>query len=68
MGKLTKTKKEAFSEETFTYINRMFSGGLNMSNILIVGANRGIGYYMANSFTGKGNNVTVLDIQDDHIR
>ena len=23
-GKLTKTKKEAFSEETFTYINRMF--------------------------------------------
>lgn len=38
-----------------------------MSNILIVGANRGIGYYMAIRLLEKGNNVTVLDIQDDHI-
>lgn len=38
-----------------------------MSNILIVGANRGFGYYMAIRLLEKGNNVTVLDIQDDHI-
>lgn len=38
-----------------------------MSNILIVGANRDIGYYMAIRLLEKGNNVTVLDIQDDHI-
>ena len=31
-----------------------------MSNILIVGANRGIGYYMAIRLLEKGNNVTCL--------
>lgn len=38
-----------------------------MSNILIVGANQGIGYYMVVRLLEKGNKVTVLDIQDDHI-
>ena len=38
-----------------------------MSNILIVGANQGIGYYMAIRLLEKGNKVTVLDIQDNHI-
>lgn len=38
-----------------------------MSNILIVGANQGIGYYMVVRLLEKGNKVTVLDIWDDHI-
>lgn len=38
-----------------------------MSNILIVGANQGIGYWMVRCFLEKGNNVTVLDIQEEHI-
>lgn len=39
-----------------------------MSNILIVGANQGIGYYMVIRLLEKGNKVAVLDIQDEHIR
>lgn len=38
-----------------------------MSNILIVGANQGIGYYMVIRLLEKGNKVAVLDIQDEHI-
>lgn len=38
-----------------------------MSNILIVGANQGIGYWMVNCLLEKGNKVTVLDIQEEHI-
>ncbi len=38
-----------------------------MSNILIVGANQGIGYYMAKQLLEDGNRVSVLDIQTDHI-
>lgn len=40
---------------------------MNMSNILIVGANQGIGYYMVIRLLEKGNKVAVLDIQDEHI-
>ena len=39
-----------------------------MSNILIVGANQGIGYYMVIRLLENGNKVAVLDIQDEHIR
>ena len=38
-----------------------------MLNILIVGANQGIGYYMVRRLLEKGNKVTVLDIQEEHI-
>lgn len=38
-----------------------------MSNILIVGANQGIGYYMVRRLLEKGNKVAVLDIQEEHI-
>lgn len=38
-----------------------------MSNILIVGANRGIGYYLVNRLLEKGDKVCVLDIQIDQI-
>ncbi len=38
-----------------------------MSNILIVGANQGIGYHMVNRLLEKGNKVTVLDIHKEHI-
>ena len=38
-----------------------------MSNILIVGANQGIGYYMVIRLLEKGNKVAVLDTQDEHI-
>ena len=38
-----------------------------MSNILIVGANQGIGYYMVKRLLEKGSTVTVLDIQEEHI-
>lgn len=32
-------------------------------NILITGANEGIGYYMVTELLGQGNNVTVLDLE-----
>jgi NAD(P)-dependent dehydrogenase (short-subunit alcohol dehydrogenase family) len=38
-----------------------------MSNILIVGANQGIGYYMVKQLLEDGNKVSVLDIQTDHV-
>lgn len=38
-----------------------------MSNILIVGANQGIGYHMVSRLLEKGNKVTVLDIHKEHI-
>ncbi len=36
-----------------------------MANVLIVGANQGIGYYLAERLLELGNTVTVLDIQID---
>ena len=36
-----------------------------MANILIAGANQGIGYYLAERLLELGNSVTVLDIQTD---
>lgn len=38
-----------------------------MANVLIVGANQGIGYYLAERLLELGNCVTVLDIQTDAI-
>ena len=38
-----------------------------MSNILIIGANQGIGYHMVSRLLEKGNKVTVLDIHKEHI-
>ena len=38
-----------------------------MADILIVGANQGIGYYLAESLLEKGDRVAVLDIRTDHI-
>ena len=38
-----------------------------MSNILIIGANQGIGYYLVKRLLEKGDNVTVLDIEQEHI-
>lgn len=38
-----------------------------MANILIVGADQGIGYYMVMQFLENGDYVSVLDIQTDHI-
>lgn len=38
-----------------------------MANILIVGANQGIGYYLVERLLESGNSVTVLDIQTDAI-
>lgn len=34
-------------------------------NVLIVGANRGIGYYMVERLLAKGHSVTVLDVETD---
>jgi len=34
-----------------------------MSNIIITGANQGIGYYMAEKLLADGNNVSVMDIE-----
>ena len=39
----------------------------NMANILIVGANQGIGYYLAEKLLELGNFVTVLDIHTDNV-
>lgn len=38
-----------------------------MSDIVIVGADSGIGYYMAQSLLERGNRVAVLDIRTEHI-
>lgn len=37
-------------------------------NIIITGANQGIGYYMAKEFLENNHNVTVLDMETDHIK
>ena len=34
-----------------------------MANVLIVGANQGIGYYLTERLLELGNMVTVLDVQ-----
>ena len=39
-----------------------------MSNVVIVGADRGIGYYLAQSLLDAGNKVAVLDVQTEHIQ
>lgn len=41
---------------------------MSVSNILIVGANQGIGYYMVERLLEKGNHVAVLDIEEEHIK
>ena len=38
-----------------------------MADILITGANQGIGYYLSESLLESGNRVAVLDIRTDHI-
>ena len=38
-----------------------------MSNIIISGANSGIGYYMVEQLLADGNNVAVLDIETDNL-
>lgn len=38
-----------------------------MANIIITGANEGIGYYMAEKLLSEGNRVSVLDIQIDNL-
>lgn len=38
-----------------------------MSNIVIVGANQGIGYYLVQSLLEAGNKVAVMDIRTKHI-
>ena len=38
-----------------------------MSNIVIVGANQGIGYYLVQSLLAAGNKVAVMDIRTEHI-
>lgn len=39
-----------------------------MSNIIITGANQGIGYYMAEKFLTEGHLVGVLDLETDHLQ
>ena len=36
-------------------------------NIIITGANQGIGYYMAEQLLAEGNKVSVLDIETDNV-
>ena len=38
-----------------------------MSNVVIVGADQGIGYYLAQSLLEAGNKVAVMDIRTEHI-
>ncbi len=37
------------------------------NNIIITGANQGIGYYMVEKFLSEGNKVSVLDIETDNL-
>lgn len=37
------------------------------NNIIITGANQGIGYYMAEKLLAEGNNVSVLDIETENL-
>ena len=38
-----------------------------VNNIIITGANQGIGYYMTEKLLTEGNNVSVLDIETDNL-
>ena len=38
-----------------------------MADILIVGADQGIGYFMVKQFLEQGDRVAVLDIRTEHI-
>ena len=42
-------------------------GGIIMADILIIGADQGIGYYLTERLLESGNRVAVLDIETDHI-
>lgn len=53
------------SPDTFEGNFFMKWGINNMANILIAGANQGIGYYLTKRLLELGNSVTVLDIQTD---
>lgn len=37
------------------------------NNIIITGANQGIGYYMTEKLLAEGNKVSVLDIETDNL-
>lgn len=37
------------------------------NNIIITGANQGIGYYMAEKLLADGNKVSVLDIETENL-
>ena len=37
------------------------------NNIIITGANQGIGYYMVEKLLSEGNKVSVLDIETDNL-
>ena len=37
------------------------------NNIIITGANQGIGYYMVEKLLAEGNKVSVLDIETDNL-
>ena len=39
-----------------------------MANIIITGANQGIGYYFTEQALKDGNRVAVLDIETDHLK
>ena len=39
-----------------------------MANIIITGANQGIGYYFTEQALRDGNRVDVLDIETDHVK
>lgn len=47
--------------------NFLINGGELMSNIVITGGNQGIGFYMAEEFLSKGDNVAVLDLKNDNL-
>ena len=38
-----------------------------MSNIIITGANQGIGYYFAEQLLKEGNSVAIFDLETDNI-
>lgn len=37
------------------------------NNIIVTGANQGIGYYMVKKLLAEGNKVSVLDIETDNL-
>lgn len=64
-GTLTDERKQAFRGNAYEHIHSFFkkSRACNIANVLVVGANQGIGYYLAERLLQLGNTVTVLDIQ-----